>query len=46
MDKNKNNKAIWNSRIKKKSSALFQKIGSSINIDKSLNVGLRLIIQI
>jgi len=36
MTKNKNNQAIWNTRIKKNSSALFQKIGSSINIDKRL----------
>ncbi len=36
MTKNKNNKAIWNSRIKKKTSNLFQKIGSSIDIDKRL----------
>ena len=35
MTKNKNNKAIWNTRIKKTSS-LFQRIGSSINIDKRL----------
>jgi argininosuccinate lyase len=36
MAKNKNNQAIWNSRIKKGTSALFQKVGSSINIDKRL----------
>ncbi len=36
MAKNKNNQAIWGSRIKKKSSTLFQKIGSSIEIDKRL----------
>jgi len=36
MTKNKNNQAIWNSRIKKKSSTLFQKLGSSICIDKRL----------
>ena len=36
MNKNKNNKAIWNTRIKKKSSRLFLKIGSSIDIDKRL----------
>ncbi len=35
MPKNKNNQTIWKSRIKK-SSALFQKIGSSIEIDKNL----------
>ena len=36
MTKNKNNKAIWKTRIKKDSSALFQKVGNSINIDKRL----------
>ena len=36
MTKNKNNQAIWNSRIKKKTSKLFQKIGSSIDIDQRL----------
>ena len=36
MTKNKYNKAIWNARIKKDSSALFQKVGNSINIDKRL----------
>ncbi len=36
MTKNKNNEAIWNKRIKKKSSILFQEIGSSIDIDKRL----------
>ena len=36
MVKNKNNRTIWGTRIKKSSSALFQKIGSSINIDKKL----------
>ena len=36
MAKNKNNQAIWNSRIKKKTSSLFQKAGSSISIDKRL----------
>ena len=35
MAKNKNNQTIWNTRIKKTSS-LFQKIGSSIDIDKRL----------
>ncbi len=35
MSKNKN-QAIWKSRIKKKTSSLFQKVGSSINIDKEL----------
>ena len=36
MTKNKNNKAIWGSRIKKNTSSLFQKVGSSIEIDKKL----------
>ena len=36
MVKNKNNKAIWGSRIKKDVSSLFQKIGNSIDIDKKL----------
>ena len=36
MVKNKNNTAIWNTRIKDNTSSLFQKIGSSINIDKKL----------
>ncbi len=36
MVKNKNNKAIWNTRIKMKTSALYKKYGSSINIDKKL----------
>ncbi len=36
MVKNKNNTAIWNTRIKNNTSSLFQKIGSSINIDKKL----------
>ena len=36
MVKNKNNQAIWNTRIKKNMSSLFQKVGSSINIDKRL----------
>ena len=36
MTKNKNNQAIWNTRIKKKASTLFEKVGSSIDIDKRL----------
>ena len=36
MAKNKNNQAIWNTRVKKNTSSLFQKIGSSIDIDKRL----------
>ena len=36
MTKNKNNQAIWNIRVKKNTSNLFQKVGSSIDIDKRL----------
>ncbi len=36
MAKNKNNQAIWGTRIKDNTSNLFKKIGSSINIDKRL----------
>ena len=36
MTVNKNNKAIWNTRIKKNASTLFQKVGHSIDIDKRL----------
>ena len=36
MTKNKNNQTIWNTRIKKNSSSLFQKVGNSIDIDKRL----------
>ena len=36
MAKNKNNQAIWNTRIKKNASSLFQKVGNSIDIDKRL----------
>ncbi len=36
MVQNKNNKAIWNLRIKKDTSSIFKKIGSSINVDKRL----------
>ena len=36
MSKNKNNQAIWNLRIKKDTSTLFQKVGNSIDIDKKL----------
>jgi len=36
MGKNKNNKPIWNTRIKKDNSGLFQKVGSSLSIDKKL----------
>ncbi len=36
MTKNKNNQAIWDIRIKAKTSSIFQKAGSSIDIDKRL----------
>ncbi len=36
MAKNKNNQAIWGNRIKNNNSTLFQRIGSSIDIDKRL----------
>jgi len=36
MSKNKNNKPIWNTRIKKVSTNLFKKVGSSLSIDKRL----------
>ena len=35
-DRNKNNQAIWNTRIKKNSSNLFQKVGNSLDVDKRL----------
>ena len=36
MTKNKNNQAIWSTRIKKKTSTIFEKVGSSIDTDKRL----------
>ena len=36
MAKNKNNQSVWSSRIKKKKNSFFDKIGSSINVDKRL----------
>ena len=36
MRKNKNNQVIWNTRIRKSSSTLFQKVGNSIDFDKRL----------
>ena len=36
MVQNKNNKAIWNIRIKKDTSTIFKKVGNSIDIDKRL----------
>ena len=36
MRKNKNNYAVWSTRIKKQTSNTFRKVGSSINVDKRL----------
>jgi len=36
MTKNKNNQAIWGTRIKQSGSTLFQEVGNSIDIDKKL----------
>ena len=36
MTKNKNNQAIWGTRIQNNTSSFFQKVGNSINIDKRL----------
>ena len=36
MAKNKNNQAIWNTRIKKQTSSLFLRVGNSIDVDKRL----------
>ncbi len=36
MAKNKNNQTIWGTRIKDNTSNLFQRVGSSLNVDKRL----------
>ncbi len=36
MNKNKNNNTVWSTRVKKNTSFLFRKVGSSIDIDKKL----------
>ena len=36
MTKNKNNQSMWNVRIKGRTSTFFQKVGSSIDVDKKL----------
>ena len=36
MSKNKNKQTIWNTRIKGNTSSLFERVGSSIDIDKKL----------
>ena len=36
MAKNKNNWSVWNTRISKKNSSIFDRIGSSLAVDKRL----------
>ena len=36
MSQNKNNKTIWSTRITKDTSSIFQKVGSSLSVDKRL----------
>ena len=36
MSKNKNNKPVWSTRVKQKGTSIFQKVGSSLVIDKRL----------
>ena len=36
MAKNKNNWSVWNSRISKKSSGIFDRIGTSLSVDRRL----------
>ena len=36
MSKNKNNKPVWSSRVKQKAASTFQKVGSSLSVDKRL----------
>ena len=36
MTKNKNNQSVWSERIKKRKSSVFDKVGSSLYIDKKL----------
>ena len=36
MSKNKNNKAIWSTRIKKNTATIYKKVGGSIDVDKRL----------
>ena len=36
MTKNKNNQTIWSTRIKENSSSLFQRVGSSLDVDRAL----------
>ena len=36
MSKNKNNQPIWQNRIKKSSKSMYEKLGSSLAIDKRL----------
>ena len=36
MSQNKNNKTVWSTRITKDTSSIFQKVGSSLRVDKRL----------
>ena len=36
MSQNKNNKTVWSARITKDTSSIFQKVGSSLSVDKRL----------
>jgi len=36
MSQNKNNKTVWSTRITKDTSSIFQKVGSSLSVDKRL----------
>ena len=36
MAKNKNNQSVWNERIRKRKNSIFDKVGSSLDIDKRL----------
>ncbi len=36
MSQNKNNNTVWNTRIKKRTSNIFKKVGASITVDKRL----------
>ncbi len=36
MNKNKNNKTVWRTRVKKDTSFLFQRVGGSLDVDKKL----------
>ena len=36
MSQNKNNNTVWKTRIKRKTSSIFKRVGSSIDVDKRL----------